>query len=281
MRSQEDPTFFSARAAADLLRTIRRSQRDGCGFVLLAGPSGCGKSSLLRAPVVPSLTGPAGDDRLRAVFSSVIVAGEIARARGDESRALGHWRAAFAELRPRALRGADPRVLDPYVRVCLLLGHADAASPSLERLRATVIAHRVRVVRPHPTEGTLSTMNEIEVTPTIAETLAGFGNDRGRKYNYVFDPSRVHVTERDTRIVYRLSGCDLKRLRMADIDTTDMENPFGKPHVIDDGAAVTITRANKVKRLTELLVMLTVDPGSDEPATLGLDPQVTNDPPPG
>ncbi|UPG85336.1 hypothetical protein L2Y94_18840 [Luteibacter aegosomatis] len=124
-------------------------------------------------------------------------------------------------------------------------------------------------------------MNEIEVTLTIDETLPGFGNDRGRKYNYVFNPERVHVIERDTRIVYRLSGCDLKRFRMTDIYTTDAENQFGKPEVIENGAAIAITHANKVKRLTELLVMVAVNADGDEPDTLGLDPQVTNDPPPG
>lgn len=124
-------------------------------------------------------------------------------------------------------------------------------------------------------------MNEIEVTLTIDETLPGFGNDRARKYNYVFDPERVHVTERDTRIVYRLAHCDLKRFRMADIYTTDAADQFGKPHVFDDGAAIAITHANKVKRLTQLLVVVSVAADSDDPQRLGLDPQVTNDPPPG
>lgn len=124
-------------------------------------------------------------------------------------------------------------------------------------------------------------MNEIEVTLTIDETLPGFGNDRGRKYNYVFNPERVHVTESDTRIVYRLAGRDLKRFRMADIYTTDADNQFGKPDVIEGGAAIAITHANKVKRLTELLVMVTVNPQDNAPETIGLDPQVTNDPPPG
>ncbi|MDF3980461.1 hypothetical protein P3W24_00345 [Luteibacter sp. PPL201] len=126
-------------------------------------------------------------------------------------------------------------------------------------------------------------MTQIDVTLTIDETLPGFGNDRQRKYNYVFNPDLVHVQHRDTRIVYRLARNDRKRFRMSDIYTSDAADQFSAPEVIDDGDAIAITHKNKVKRLTQLLVMVKVDDCSDTGGgdTLGLDPQVTNDPPPG
>lgn len=64
-----------------------------------------------------------------------MTAGEIARQRGDTGNASTHLDRAFTELRPRAEKSMDPRVLDPYVRVATLLGHQDEAAPYLERLR--------------------------------------------------------------------------------------------------------------------------------------------------
>lgn len=69
-----DVFFGRARATAELLRAIRRSDADGCAFVLVAGPSGCGKSSLVQAGIVPALLGEAGHDGLRATAWTSFVA---------------------------------------------------------------------------------------------------------------------------------------------------------------------------------------------------------------
>lgn len=67
--------------------------------------------------------------------SASIAAGEAAHALGRLDEATRHWYQAVDDLREQAEHSNDPRLLDPYVHVLLLLGRADEAETYLERLR--------------------------------------------------------------------------------------------------------------------------------------------------
>ena len=68
---------------------------------------------------------------LRAMIE--ITAGETAAERGDRA-ADQYWRDVVDTLGGRAASTHDPRVLDPYIRASLLLGHRKEVGPYLQRL---------------------------------------------------------------------------------------------------------------------------------------------------
>lgn len=124
----------------------------------------------------------------------------------------------------------------------------------------------------------------IDVAVTIDDAIPGQEpkpgqlQTRDRKYNYSFDPDRVHVTSANTKIVYSLndSGKD-KRFEMSDIFTTDARGQITGVKRTDKNNSIEMYHANTVKQLTVVLVVVK---DRKNPQTIGLDPQVTNDPTP-
>jgi hypothetical protein len=117
----------------------------------------------------------------------------------------------------------------------------------------------------------------IDVSLTITDAPPGQGQTSDRKYDYTFNPDRVHVTEGNTEIVYRLEGKHHDRFEMSDIFTTDARSQFSGVEVIEGGNAIRVLHANTVKQLTVVLVVVK---DREKQQSVGLDPQVTNDPTP-
>ena len=66
---QHAPIFFGRAAATDkLVETVHRQEAAGCAMVLVLGPSGAGKSSLIRAGLLPRLTGALAKARVSCVL---------------------------------------------------------------------------------------------------------------------------------------------------------------------------------------------------------------------
>lgn len=117
----------------------------------------------------------------------------------------------------------------------------------------------------------------IDVTLTIVKTDDGTGNTVGGKYEYIFVPDHVHVVQRDTEIVYSLTGVEKGSYRMSDLYTTDAREQFGRPHISEDGTTLTVRHRNTHKQLT--VVSLFVQDITSN-VHVPCDPQVSNDPPP-
>ena len=66
---QHAPIFFGRGPATDqLVETVRKQEAAGCAMVLVLGPSGAGKSSLIRAGLLPRLTGAQAQARVSCVL---------------------------------------------------------------------------------------------------------------------------------------------------------------------------------------------------------------------
>lgn len=117
----------------------------------------------------------------------------------------------------------------------------------------------------------------IDVSLTITDAPPGQGQTSDRKYDYTFNPDRVHVTEGDTEIIYRLEGKHRKRFEMSDLYTTDAHGQFVDVQVIEDGNAIRVLHTNTVKQLTVVLVIVN---DREKQQNVACDPQVTNDPTP-
>lgn len=117
----------------------------------------------------------------------------------------------------------------------------------------------------------------INVTLSVKDSLPGQGNTGGGHYSYTFDPDRVHVTEKDTKIVYRLADGDSPRFRIVNLYTTDAKKQLKHMKILNDGAELAVIHRNKHKQLIVVLVAVH-DTQHDRP--LNCDPQVTNDPAP-
>lgn len=63
-----------------------------------------------------------------------VSSGEVAAAQGEHAATIEHWSNAAGQLASHVLHSRDPRLLDPYVRALLLLGHRSEADPYMQRL---------------------------------------------------------------------------------------------------------------------------------------------------
>ena len=119
--------------------------------------------------------------------------------------------------------------------------------------------------------------SSIDVTLTVKDSLLGQGNTGGGRYSYTFEPDLIHVTERDTEIVYRLAEGDWPRFQIANLYTTDTKDQLEDMEVRKDGAELVVMHRNTRQQLT--VVSLLVHDTKHE-RQVNCDPQVTNDPPP-
>jgi hypothetical protein len=119
--------------------------------------------------------------------------------------------------------------------------------------------------------------NPILVTLSIDDKPAGQGNAGGGKYHYEFDPDVVHVTEHDTKIIYRLAEKDRSRYEVADLYSTDMNKQLIRKEISRDGTELSVIHVNTVPQLTVVSVRVK---DRSRPEHISCDPQVTNDPPP-
>ncbi len=122
--------------AGDLVSAREASSR------LMAGPTGAD------APQLP-------EDIGRQAWNEIL-AGRVDQADGRPADAAAHYQAALTLLRPRIGGSTYWRILDPWVRACVLTGQADAARHAralLDRARyvplwpwpkAASVSHRVR-----------------------------------------------------------------------------------------------------------------------------------------
>lgn len=85
--------------------------------------------------------------------SSEVLAGMVDQARGHRARAHAHFEAAMHLLRPTARTSAYWRILDPWIRVCVLTGRADEA----RRARALLARAGYVPLYPWPHMPTLTT----------------------------------------------------------------------------------------------------------------------------
>ncbi len=122
-----------------------------------------------------------------------------------------------------------------------------------------------------------SKSSSIDVVLTVEDNLLEQGNTGGGSYSYSFEPDLIHVTERDTEIVYRLAEGDWPRFRITNIYTTDSKNQLEQKEVRMDGAELSVVHRNTHQQLI-VVSLLVHDTKNDRP--VNCDPQVTNDPPP-
>jgi hypothetical protein len=122
-----------------------------------------------------------------------------------------------------------------------------------------------------------SSSSTIDVTLTVKDNLLGDGNTGGGRYDYAFDPDLIHVTERNTEIVYRLAEEDQSRFRIVNLYSTDTRDQLGEKEIRKDGAELKIVHRNTYQQLT-VVSLLVHDTKHDHP--VNCDPQVTNDPAP-
>jgi len=64
-----------------------------------------------------------------------ITSGEVAAAQNDRASMTAYGLDVLTILQPRVAASHDPRLLDPYVRASVLIGHRAEASPYLQRLK--------------------------------------------------------------------------------------------------------------------------------------------------
>lgn len=117
----------------------------------------------------------------------------------------------------------------------------------------------------------------IDVTLTVKDSQPGQGNTGDGHYSYTFEPDLIHVTEKNTEIVYRLAEGDSPRFRIVNLYTTDTKEQLEHMEVRKDGAELAVTHRNTRQQLTVVSLLVR---DTEHARHINCDPQVTNDPPP-